>query len=132
LGVIVNQPGAEPAYPLAPNWAGVFTEPAVVFAGGPVLHEGYIPLALLRSGVEAPRRFREVAGRLGTIPLSANGPATTSRIERFRLFNGYLGWGPGGLEADLAREVLLPSDKNAEMVFCDDPARLWDRIQASD
>jgi putative transcriptional regulator len=128
LGVVINRPGTASAPALAPNWAGVLGKPAVVFNGGPAQHEGYISLALLRRDTAAPLRFRPVTDRVGTLALSV--PADGA-VERFRLFRGYLGWPPGSLEADLAREVLVPTHRPAHLAFSDEPARLWRHVQAA-
>jgi putative AlgH/UPF0301 family transcriptional regulator len=129
VGLILNRPGPDPAPELPPAWAGATPEPAVVFDGGPVPHEGYIPLALLRTGTEVPSRFQGVDGRLGILPLT--GRPAGDAVERLRLFRGYLGWGPGELEADLADEVLVPVDAGPEVVFSNDPEELWHKLRTS-
>jgi len=102
LGVVLNRPTATPA--ATPSWPGASHDPGVVFDGGPVRHEGYIPLALLHAGAEPPPAFRRIGpdsdSRLGTLPLTTR-PAERV-VERFRLFRGYVGWGPGELEAEIA------------------------------
>jgi putative transcriptional regulator len=128
IGVVINRPGAAPAHPRASTWSGTLAEPAVVFDGGPAQHEGYISLALLRQDAAAPLRFRPVTARVGTIALSV---PVHPAVERFRLFRGYVGWPAGGLETDLARELLVPTDAPADLAFSDDPAGLWQRVQVA-
>jgi putative transcriptional regulator len=129
LGVILNRPGTEPADPLMLTGKGALSAPAVVFTGGPVRHEGYVLLVLLRGEATVPVRFRPVVGLLGTVPLSATPPEESMALAR--LFRGYVGWGPGELEADLAGEVLVPTGAPVDVAFTDTPAKLWRRLRAT-
>jgi putative transcriptional regulator len=130
IGVVVNRVDTEPGGALAESWVAALGE-SVVYTGGPARPEGFIPLALLRPGVVPPQRFRAVAGRLGTIALSADAAAVAGAVERVRVFSGYLGWGPGGLEADLAREVLVPTHVGPGLVLSEAPDHLWHLVQAA-
>lgn len=130
IGVVVNRVDPEPAGALAESWVAALGE-SVVYSGGPARPEGFIPLALLRPGAAPPQRFREVAGRLGTVALSADAAGVTGAVERVRVFSGYLGWGPGGLEADLTREVLVPAPVGPGLVLSEPPDRLWQLVQAA-
>jgi putative transcriptional regulator len=122
LGIILNRPAGP-----APSGLGTLTSPAVVFEGGPVPHEGYILLARLRDQSDAPLRFRPITDELGTLPLSAS--PSGGALDGLRLFQGYLGWGPGELEADLAGELLVPTDASADVAFTDVPGRLRETLQ---
>jgi len=127
LGLVLNRPGTEQARPLTSPGTATLSEPPVVFAGGPVLHEGYIQLALLGATATPPVRFFPVAGRLGTIAA----PPAEDAVELLRLFRGYLGWGPGELEADLAAGVLVPTDAGFDEAFSSEPEELWHRLRAT-
>jgi putative transcriptional regulator len=113
FGLVLNRPGTEPAP--APNWPGAAHEPEVVFDGGPVAHEGYITLALLREAAEEPAQFRRIGSRLGTLPLTCR-PAD-GIVERCRLFRGYVGWGPDQLEADIADDSVVLAEMDLNVVF---------------
>lgn len=117
LGVVLNRPGSGPV--VTPNWPGAVHEPAAVFDGGPVQHEGFIPLALLHAGAEPPPTFRPIGrdgeSRLGTLPLTTR-PADRV-VERFRLFRGYVGWGPGELEADIASGSVALGQVDLDLVL---------------
>jgi putative transcriptional regulator len=130
MGIVINRPAKEPARDLAQDWEG-FTDPPVAFNGGPTHHEGYILLAQLRREAELPVRFQPVAARVGMIPLSTEQSGVERSLESLRLFSGYLGWGPGGLEADLAEEMLVAADVTAEVAFSEDPHTLWPRLTAT-
>ena len=129
VGVVINRPTTIPVSEVASDWYDLCSIPPVVFAGGPVPHEGHIPLALLRPRATAPLRFRPIAGRLGTLALSAQLSTVEDLVEGFRLFSGYVGWGPGELEADIAQEVLIPTDEPARVVFTAAVRTLWQYLQ---
>nr|WP_296072567.1 YqgE/AlgH family protein [uncultured Actinoplanes sp.] len=120
LGVVLNRPGTGGG--VTPNWPGAVHDPEVVFDGGPVAHEGYIPLALLRDGAEPPPPFRPIGHRLGTLPLTSRPGANV--VERFRLFRGYVGWGPGELEADIASNTVVLGEIDLDLVLTVGPEDL--------
>jgi putative transcriptional regulator len=129
VGVVINRPTTTPVSEVASNWYDLCSIPPVVFAGGPVTHEGHIPLALLRPYAAPPLRFRPVSGRLGTLALSAPLSTVEDLVEGVRLFSGYVGWGPGELEADIAQEVLIPTTESPRVVFSAAVRTLWQHLQ---
>ena len=86
-------------------------------------------LALLRPDAEPPLRFQRVSGRLGTVSLSAELTEMDTALGDVRLFDGYLGWEPGALEADLERGVLILADEPHDIAFSPRPAELWHELQ---
>lgn len=128
LGVRLNRPTDRSAYDEAGDWEPLLTDPPVVFDGGPVPHDGFIALALLRPDTAAPLRFDRVSGRLGTVPLSADVADMDSALGDVRVFAGYLGWEPGALENDLEQGVLALADETYEVAFSPRPAELWHEL----
>ena len=97
LGVRLNHPiEALPAS--LDEWRDLITPPAQLFDGGPIARDGFIALVRLRLEQDVPIRFTEIKGRLGSLPLTDSQPAVRDQIADLRIFRGYLGWGPGGLE----------------------------------
>ena len=129
LGVRLNRPTELSAYDEAGDWEPLLTDPPVVFDGGPVQHDGFIALALLRPDARPPLRFHRISGRLGTVPLSADVADMESALGDVRIFAGYLGWPPGGLETDLEQGVLVLADETYEVSFSPRPAELWHELQ---
>lgn len=129
FGVLLNRPTARSAFDDAGEWEPLLSDPPVVFDGGPVRHDGFIALALLRPDSPPPLRFQRVTGRLGTVALSAELSEMDSALGDVRLFSGYLGWEPGGLEADLQQGVLVLADETYDIAFSPRPAELWHELQ---
>ncbi|GAA2513717.1 hypothetical protein GCM10010201_06930 [Pilimelia columellifera subsp. columellifera] len=129
LGVRLNAPGERPVEVAAPRWDHLVSDPAVVFDGGPVVSAGFIAIALLRPDAVAPTRFVRVAGRLGTVALSADTAEMDSALGDLRIFSGYLGWGPGELESDLEQGSLLFADDASDAPFSPRPGELWHEFQ---
>ena len=112
LGVILNRPTTTALTEALPGWEIAAHVPAVLFAGGPVALGGILGVGTNSSGDVAPADLE-----LGP---DAVGPV--------RLFQGYAGWSPGQLEAELAEESWWLLDTAPDDVFGDDPAELWYRV----
>jgi len=48
--------------------------------------------------------------------------------QRIRLFAGYAGWTAGQLEGEMKRKAWLTHPASLELVFQDDPTKLWQQI----
>jgi putative transcriptional regulator len=129
IGLRLNEPTERSAFDEAGEWEPLLTDPPVIFDGGPVHHDGYIALALLRPDADAPLRFQQVTERLGTVALSAELAEMDSALGDVRVFSGYLGWEPGELEADLEQGVLTLADETYDVAFSPRPAELWHELQ---
>ncbi|HEY9510050.1 MAG TPA: YqgE/AlgH family protein, partial [Verrucomicrobiae bacterium] len=51
-----------------------------------------------------------------------------SPTRKVKLFAGYSGWSPGQLEDEMKRKAWLTHPASVELVFEDDPAKLWKLI----
>jgi putative transcriptional regulator len=134
FGLVVNHPSPIRASELLESlemiWQG--EDSAVVWAGGPVspstgwvLHEpvtvaqpgqGTIEITSSISLSTSPDRLRAIASQ---------------PPRNIRLLLGYSGWGPGQLEAEMARGAWLHAAAEPDLVF-DTPANdMWDRALKS-
>ena len=134
FGLVINHPSpisaTELLESLEMSWRG--DDNAVVWAGGPVspstgwvLHEpavaaptgqGTIAITSLISLSTSPDKLRAIA----------NHPP-----RNIRLLLGYSGWGPGQLEAEMARGAWLHASATPALVF-DTPADdIWERALES-
>jgi putative transcriptional regulator len=106
------------------EWRELIGEPAVVRDGGPIARDGFIAVGVLRPSAAVPLRFTPVRGRLGVISLATQPEAVRHAFTGVRIFSGYLGWGPGELEAYLDAEGLVLTDHPPSAVLSEDPAQL--------
>jgi len=127
-GVIINRP-------LDYLLSDVFTDietlkgrKDVLFFGGPVAQDGLV--FLVRSQQPPPRavpvlRDVYVISDIEYIEKLLRRPEP---MRDLRVYSGYSGWAPGQLHQEIARGgwVLVPAD--ADMVFEDDPARIWPEL----
>ncbi len=106
IGVRLDRPTTRsPADVIGEPRAAALDAPAV-FDGGPV-RDVVLLLVAVRSGAPRPAGFTPVSGDVGTVPLSSDLAAVP--VDAGYLFVGYLGWGPGQLEAEVARGELVPA-----------------------
>jgi len=128
LGVIVNRPTRIGLRELLPALSVLSDRDDRVFMGGPV--DTGLMVFLIRSASRPPASQPV----LGDIHATGSAEALRSVVEgaaptsRFHAYVGYAGWGPGQLDAEVARGdwYVVPGDP--DRVF--DPAMddLWDRL----
>jgi putative transcriptional regulator len=129
IGVVVNRPSDVQVSDVLPSWAGVVTEPTVVFSGGPVSTDSALALALARNGGD-PVGWRSldsapVMRRVGLVDLEAPPELLAQGVTSFRVFAGYAGWGPGQLQAEIDEGSWYVLRGEPADAFDDDPGRLW-------
>ncbi|MDP2772949.1 MAG: YqgE/AlgH family protein [Nocardioides sp.] len=125
LGVVLNRPSGLPVAEVLDAWRDVVTEPDVLFQGGPVMTEGALAVALLRSAADNPVGFRTVTGQLGLVDLDTPVELLGDSLDSLRIFAGYAGWGADQLEGEIAEGSWYVVPAHATDVFREDPADLW-------
>jgi putative transcriptional regulator len=110
-----------------PAWAHHCSEPAVLFAGGPV--DGSVAIGLARYG-ERPPQPGEVPLPFGLALIDLSQPVEEPArgLECLRVFVGYSGWGAGQLEREIEEEAWFVVELIADDPFFDDPDRLWRHV----
>lgn len=126
VGFILNRPGRRSLAQILPNNEVLkhFTEP--LYLGGPV--EGAGLFAVFRAK-ENPQGALRV---LGDVSFAID-PAVVETLlhtppERVRFFNGYAGWAPGQLAAELERGGWYVLNADADAVFRQDMDKLWEEL----
>jgi putative transcriptional regulator len=125
LGVVLNRPSGIPVDDVLDGWGEVATEPEVLFQGGPVMTEGALAVALLRSATDNPVGFREVTGQLGLIDLDTPVELLGDSLDSLRIFAGYAGWGADQLQSEIDEGSWYVVPAHADDVFREDPSDLW-------
>ena len=124
-GVVINRRSDVKLAAVFPRISGLRQRPDTVYLGGPVGRSQL--LILLRS--DRPRRRAEHV--VDDIYLSTSRQALVAALNRggaVRVYAGYAGWAPGQLDHEVARGDwhVLPAD--ADTVFSDKPAKVWQEL----
>ena len=130
VGVVLNRPSEIPLGEALPTWGRVPSDPPVVFAGGPVQPGGVIGLARIGAvGEDAPPVGVTPLWRgLGSVDLEVQPDEVFPRVDRFRLFAGYSGWGAHQLESELAANSWFVVDRDPTDMWTVEPEVLWTRV----
>lgn len=117
LGLIVNRPAA-----------GAETGQPAYYFGGPV--PASRPFVLFRSAEDVTDAGHVVDDVYVTVSESVLESIAGEDPEdaRVRIFIGYAGWGPGQLEAEIARGDWTLRDATGADVFSVEPRHLWRRL----
>ena len=97
----------------------------VVFLGGPVARDRM--LLLVRTAAEPPESLRVFDRVYASGSLDALRSSLT-RGDGVRAFAGYAGWGPGQLDAEVARGDWLIGPADAKALFDTAPNAIWDDL----
>jgi putative transcriptional regulator len=126
MGLIVNQPSTlEPARAL-PRLPQLESLDTPLYVGGPVARRRVS--ALVRAD-RAPAAAATILGRVHFSPLNdALLEEPLADHANVRLYMGYAGWGPGQLDAELARGSWHVVDADEDIVFSTNPADVWRRL----
>lgn len=124
LGVVLNRPSDTEVAEAVPDLADLVDEGEIVHVGGPVQTSAVLVLAQFAEPSQAQQL---VVGDVGFLAVDDD-EQVAAELERARVFAGYAGWGPGQLEAELAREDWIVEAALDEDVFTGDPETLWSRV----
>jgi putative transcriptional regulator len=124
VGVVLNRPTTQRLADVAPGFprADAYAEP--VYRGGPVLPQMIV--ALFRSAAPPGAAAFKVAPEtyLSLDPKIVDS-LLEKRQERYRLFAGFSGWGPGQLEAEIAHDGWYVLPATEELLFRSDTSGMW-------
>lgn len=126
VGFIVNRPGRSSLAQILPDNEVLkrFTEP--MYSGGPVDAGGLFAVFRARDNPLGALRV------LGDVSFAID-PAVVEKVlhappEQVRFFNGYAGWAPGQLAAELALGGWYVLNADADTVFRRDMDKLWEEM----
>jgi putative transcriptional regulator len=126
IGFIINRPGRSSLAQILPDNEVLkrFTEP--LYLGGPVEPAGLF--AVFRARENPPGALRVLDDVSFGIDPAVVEIVLRSPPERVRFFNGYSGWAPGQLAAELERGGWYVLSADAETVFRKDMDKLWEEL----
>ena len=125
LGLVLNRPGELVVGDVAPELADLVGEESHIDSGGPVQ-----PDALLVLGEFEDPSFAGMSV-IGSVGLVGDGREVAELVDvtlRARAFAGYAGWGPGQLDAELARDDWFVAPAGIDDIFDPDADELWRRV----
>jgi putative transcriptional regulator len=126
VGFIINRPGSRSLAQILPENDVLkrFTEP--LYLGGPVEAAGLFAVFRARENPQGALRVLDDVS-------FAMDPAVVEAVlhappERVRFFNGYSGWAPGQLAAELERGGWYLLNADADIVFRKNLDTLWEEL----
>jgi len=124
VGIVLNRALNVTVEEAIPSLAHLMPPGAVLFEGGPVEPDHPV---LLAEFADSCSPDIPVFGSVGFLVTDISADVERS-IERARVFAGYSGWGPGQLEAEMARGSWILEPARPGDVFTDEPDLLWSRV----
>jgi putative transcriptional regulator len=125
LGLVLNRAGELLVAESAPELAELSGDEATIDEGGPVQPDALLVLA------EFDDPSIAAIPVIGCVGLMGDGNAIDDLVvvtKRARVFAGYAGWGPGQLDAELARDDWFIAPAGADDIFDPDAEELWQRV----
>ena len=124
LGVVLNRPLDATVEEALPDLAPFVPAGELLFEGGPVQPDGGVLVAEFTTPDLADLlAFGSVGFVTGELSEDLHW-----KVKRGRAFVGYSGWGPGQLEAEMARDDWIVEPAREEDVFTENPDLLWSRV----
>ncbi len=128
VGLTLNRPIGLDVVDHLPSWSSHLSEPAAVFAGGPVEREMAIGL-VWRPSIAPSEDWKPILGGLGVIDLGLD-PAGVHGVEKLRVFAGYAGWGESQIELELTVGSWFVLETDPADAFVTHPEEMWRRVLA--
>jgi putative transcriptional regulator len=122
LGIVVNRPTDVPLIAALPEVKELRKRKDTVFLGGPVARDRMV--LLLRAPAAPPESIQLFEKVYATGSLAAL-RRSIAHGDAVRAYAGYAGWGPGQLDAEVARGDWLIGPADGKAIFDDPPAAVW-------
>ena len=125
LGLVLNRPTELAVADAAPELVDLTGYDATIDSGGPVQPDALLVLAEFDDPDQAGLC---VVGNVGLVGDGSEIEDLVDATQRARVFAGYAGWGPGQLDAELAREDWFVAPAGVDDIFNPDADELWRRV----
>jgi putative transcriptional regulator len=129
MGLVVNRPTEVGLEELLEETEAIAGYRTTVYWGGPVEMDSLSALANSGASAEAAE---EIVTSVYRVPFDAALEKAAAEPASTRFYLGYAGWAPGQLDHELARGSWLVLPGSGDIVFADDPKRLWERLRPID
>lgn len=125
LGLVLNRPGEIVVGDAAVELAVIAGDDAMIDIGGPVQPDALLVLGEFDDASYAGLPVIDSVGLMGEASEIEDLVDVTRRV---RVFAGYAGWGPGQLDAELARDDWFVAPAGVDDIFDTDADELWRRV----
>lgn len=125
MGLVLNRQTDIPIGRVFESIEAAREHTAPVFIGGPVAQTGAQALVRSSSAIADGRRVTGEVYVLGSAEALTRRVSGAIDADRFRLYLGYAGWGPGQLEDEVDDDAWHIFEGDAGVVFDRDPDTLW-------
>jgi putative transcriptional regulator len=125
LGLIVNRPTEVALHDIV---KGAVDDAGQLYLGGPV--DAASVMVLLRGGSPPERAVRVIGDVFMTVDpaILLERAGKKGGVADLRVYAGYAGWGPGQLEAEIARGDWIVVREPADAIFDTAPDALWKKL----
>ncbi len=127
LGLVLNRAGDLSVAESAPELTELIGDDGTIDEGGPVQPEALLVLAEFD---DVSHAAIQVVGAVGLMGDGNEIEDIAGATKRARVFHGYAGWGPGQLDAELARDDWFVAPAGIDDIFDPDAEELWQRVLA--
>jgi putative transcriptional regulator len=127
-GLIINRPTNTTLHHVLPNVKGLQKATDNLYFGGPVaLHQITMIIKSPSKPDESDRVFDDVyiSNSLTLLKQMTEGRKPD---QRFRIYAGYAGWGPGQLESEIARNDWRVLKGDPDILFNKSTDKIWQRL----
>jgi len=128
VGLIVNRPTKAKLNDMFPNVKGLQKVSDKLFFGGPVNMNQITMIIQSSSGPEESGKIFDHIYISNSLTLLEEMIEKKKPDQRFRLYAGYAGWGPGQLESEIARNDWRILKGNPDIIFNNAPDQMWQKL----
>lgn len=125
MGLIINRPGTVKLSALFPEVKELEKRADTMFLGGPVGRNEIFMLIRSKGIPEESLYVMKEVYVSSSLTLLKRIAGDSKAKEKFRLYDGYAGWGSGQLEQELLRGDWHILEADAETVFEKDSEKIW-------
>lgn len=128
MGLLINRPSQIPLARVFDELSGARERKDPVFWGGPVARGTVFALLRAKDSPPGAQRVLPEVHLISTRELLEKQVLDGAPAERFRVYLGYCGWGPGQLEREMEWGAWHVFRADAGLVFDAAPEAVWPRL----
>jgi putative transcriptional regulator len=127
-GLIINRPTGAKLNHVLPDAEELSKVTGTLYFGGPVAVKQITMVIQSSSKPEKSVKVFDDIYVSSSLALLEEMTENRKAGQRFRLYAGYAGWGPGQLEAEIARNDWRILKGNSDIVFSEMPDKIWQKL----